>query len=254
MRIVPIFIIFACTTAILCSCSNAKKVLYFQDIETKKQLEAFQNYEPLIKKDDLLSIIVSGPNKDVTMPYNLTLGENALNTSSTISYLVDAEGYISFPILGKIHVEGMTRRQLEDYLTYRISKDVKNPIVVISFQNYRVTILGEVNSPGTYTMPSEKTTILQALGMAGDLAISGKRSDILLLREKDGNFEYTKIDLRRTDILTSPEYYLCQNDVIYVSPISSRISSGTSPTATASLIFSSLGMILTLVTFFIRTK
>lgn len=246
MKSIPIFLTFACITAIVCSCSSSREVLYFQDIENKRQLNAFQNYEPLIKKDDLLNIIVSGPNKDVTMPYNLTLVENTMGVNSTYPYLVDAEGNINFPILGKLHVEGMTRRQLEDLLTEKISKDVKNPIVVISFQNYRVTILGEVNSPGTYIIPSEKTTILQALGMAGDLTISGKRNNILLIREKEGKIESTKIDLRKSDILTSPNYYVYQNDVIYVSPISSRISSGTTPTATASMIFSSIGMILTL--------
>lgn len=249
MRIVLKFFTCACIVAIACSCSTSKKVLYFQDIEKQKNLEAFRNYEPTIKKDDLLSIIVSGPNKEVAMPYNLTLGENAMSGDplrSTISYLVDAEGCISFPILGKIHVDGMTRRQLENFLTEEISKDVKNPIVVISFLNYRVTVLGEVRSPGSYTMPSEKTTILQALSMAGDLSISGKRSDILLIRENNGKYEYAKIDLRKSDILNSPYYFMSQNDVIYVSPVPSRISSGTAPTATASLIFSTIGMVLTL--------
>lgn len=239
---------FATTVALLCSCSTSKKVLYFQDIENKKGLEAFHSYEPVIKRDDLLSIIVSGPNKEVIMPYNLTIGENISGAGdpsrSTIPYHVDANGDIYFPILGKIHVEGMTRRELSAKLIAEISKDIKNPIVVISFLNYRVTVLGEVNSPGSYTMPSEKTTILQALSMAGDLTIAGKRSDILLLREVDGKYEHARIDLRKSDILSSPYYYMSQNDVIYVAPVPSRISSGTTPTGTFSIIFSSISMIL----------
>jgi len=145
-------------------------------------------------------------------------------------------------------VEGLTLRELSDKLTAEISKDVKNPIVNASFENYKVTVLGEVRSPGTYTIPSERTTILQALGMAGDLSLGGKRDNVLLIREVNGKYEHVKINLRKSDILSSPYFYLCQNDVIYVAPTSSRTFYGSSESALIPIITSSLGLIISIAT------
>ena len=124
--------------------------------------------------------------------------------TATLSYLVDSNGDIDFPILGKIHVEGMTRNDLVNYLTEEIGKDVKDPIVYVSFRNYKITILGEVRSPGTYTIDSEKINILQALGRAGDLNLTAQRQDILLLREVDGVLTHHRIDLRDSSGEISP--------------------------------------------------
>lgn len=244
--------IVLCLLAIglLGSCATPGRILYFQDIGKNRALTASRDYEPVIKKDDKLRIIVSAPNKDVVAPYNLTLSGNTGTTASVMPYLVDADGYINLPTLGLMHVEGMTRRQLEQKLTYIIAQDVVDPIVNVSFENYRITILGDVNSPGTYTMPSERTTILQALGMAGDLTLTGKRNNILLLRETADGYEYVKIDLRKTDILTSPYYYLAQNDVIYVAPSTARISSGTSILP----IFASIGSLASIILAVIAIK
>lgn len=237
MKITLKFLIGIIITMLLCSCASSKKVTYFQDIDEKQNLTAFHNYEPKIKKDDKLSIIVSGPNKDVVTPYN-----NEKNT-----YIVDINGYINFPVLGKIEVEGLTLQQLSDKLTTEISKDVKNPIINASFMNYKITVLGEVRAPGTYTMASERTTILQALGLAGDLTLGAKRSDVLLIREIDGSYKHIRIDLRKSEILSSPYFYLCQNDVIYVAPTSSRTFSGSSQSSFIPIITSSLGLVVSLV-------
>lgn len=217
-----------CVCVLWVSCSTSHRIVYFRDIDKASVPAAARNYEPVIKKDDLLRIVVSAPNKDVVAPYNLTMTDHASNTGSVLPCLVDLDGYVNLPTLGPTYVEGMTRRELERKLTQIIAQDVVDPIVKVSFENYRITILGDVRSPGTYTMPSERTTILQALGMAGDLNITGKRKDILLLREKGDGYEYVKFDLRRTDILASPYYYLSQNDVIYVAPNTTRITSGNS--------------------------
>ncbi|MDU1891692.1 MAG: polysaccharide biosynthesis/export family protein [Dysgonomonas sp.] len=224
-------------TILLGSCSSSKNVTYFQDIDKKTNLTAYHNYEPKIKKDDKLSIIVSGLDKEVVAPYN--------NDKS--AYIVDINGYIHFPVLGKIRAEGLTLRELSDKLTTEISKDVKNPIINTTFLNYKVTILGEVSAPGTYTMPTERTTILQALGMAGDLTLGAKRNDVLLIRETDGNYEHIKIDLRKSDILSSPHFYLCQNDVIYVSPTSFRTFSGSSKSTLIPIVTSTLGLVISLI-------
>ncbi|NDV67943.1 polysaccharide biosynthesis/export family protein [Dysgonomonas sp. 25] len=224
-------------TFLLSSCSSYRDVAYFQDFEKIGQLAAFQDYEPKIKKDDMLNIVVSGPNKDVVAPYN----------NEKKSYIVDIEGFIDLPVLGEIQVEGLTLRELSDKLTADISRDIRNVTVNVSLANYKITILGEVRKPGTYTIESERTTILQALGMAGDLTFDAKRSNVMLIREIDGEYKYIKIDLRKSEILSSPYFYLCQNDVLYVTPTSTRAFTGSSQSSIIPIITSSLGLIISIV-------
>lgn len=252
---------FACIMVALVasSCSTSKEILYFQDISEVQPKELNTAYEAVIKKDDRLAIVVSGSDKTVTAPYNLTLGEmgNSVSTTSTdpersvLTYLVDPNGNIDFPILGTIHVEGMTRNQLVNYLTAEIGKDVKDPIVYVSIKNYKITILGEVKSPGTYTMDSEKITLLQALGRAGDLNLTAKRDGILLIREENGKEMHYTLDLRSAELLNSPQFYLQQNDVIYVPASSSRVVNATLASGVLSTTFSSVTTAISLVTMII---
>lgn len=230
------------------SCTSYKDIVYFQDIDDVQLKQMTTEYEAVIKKDDRLTIVVSGPDKLVTAPYNLTLGEMSATGSfssteperATLSYLVDVNGDIDFPILGKIHVEGMTRSQLVDYLTAEIGKDVQNPIVYVSFKNFKITVLGEVRSPGTFTFDSEKINILQALGKAGDLSLTAERDGILLIREVNGVQTHNKIDLKDSHLLDSPYYYLQQNDVIVVPPSPTRVTTATTATGIWSVILSSI--------------
>ncbi len=238
---------FVIVIATMASCTSSKDILYFQDIEQANLQKLTNDYEAVIKKDDRLSILVSGPDKTVTAPYNLTLGEMSTSgggsyanpETATLTYLVDKNGDIDFPILGKIHVEGMTRNTLSAYLTEQISKDVKSPVVYVSFKNYKITILGEVRSPGTYTMDSEKVTILQALGKAGDLNLTALR-EIMIIREVEGTQTYATIDLKSSDILNSPYYYLQQNDVLYIPPSATRVTTATTATGIWSVVLSSI--------------
>lgn len=229
-------LILAAAILAFSACTTSKQILYFQDIQDRELGQLTKEYEATIKKDDRLAILVSGADKSVTAPYNLTISEIGPTSSSTeperstLSYLVDSEGNIEFPILGKIHVEGMTRNQLVEYLTQEIGKDVKDPIVYVSFKNYKITVMGEVKAPGTYTFDSEKVSILQALGRAGDLALTAKRDGIILLREIDGVQKHFTINLKNSDILESPYFYLQQNDVLYVPASSMRIASATAAT------------------------
>ena len=157
------------------------------------------------------------------------------------------------PGIGRIKVEGMRRTELVDYITKTLIERglVKEPVVSVSFQNYRVTVLGEVRNPGTYTMPSERVTILQALGMAGDLALQADRHDIILIRDEDGKQVHYKIDLTQSDILNSELFFMHQNDVLYVPQSAKRIASGTTPTGLWSIILSTLSTLVTVATFFI---
>lgn len=229
------------------SCTSYRKIMYLQNIDDVELQSAQQSYEAVIKKDDRLTIVVTGPDKTVTPPYNLTLFEVGTTggTSSdperaTLSYLVDANGDIDFPTLGKLHVEGMTRNQLVDYLTTEIGKDIKDPIVYVSFKNYKITVLGEVRTPGTFTFDSEKINILQALGRAGDLNLTAQRNNILLIREENGKQNHYTIDLRDAHLLDSPYYYLQQNDVIVVPPSPTRVASATTATGIWSTVLSSI--------------
>ena len=250
-------VIFVIVAIIITSCATSKDIVYFQDIN-ERQLKALTNeYKAVIKKDDRLAIVVSGPDKLVTAPYNLTIGETPTNGDPlrvTLSYLVDPQGNIEFPILGTIHVEGMTRNQLVEYLTKEIGKDVKDPIVHVEFRDYKITVLGEVRRPGTYTFENEKVNILQALGMAGDLQLSAQRDGILLLREENGVQKHYNIDLRNSDILQSPYFYLQQNDVIVVPPSATRVASATTATGIWSVLLSSLTTLITVISFIIRVK
>lgn len=238
----------------LTACTSAKEISYLQDIDSVHLNDITSRYEAKIQKDDLLSIIVSGPDKQVVMPYNLTLYDNTTTgtynpENSTLPYLVDNEGNINFPILGKIHVEGMTRTQLAHYLMSEISKDVKDPIVYVSFKNFKITILGEVKNPGTYNINSEKLTIFQALGQAGDLTLSAKRDDILLIREIDGKNTYHRIDLRSASLLNDDYYYMQQNDVLIIQPSAKRITAATTNTVTWSVIVSAISSLLAILSF-----
>lgn len=250
MRITPMrtkpFLTFILAASILCGCTTSKEIVYFQDLDEVTLKSLTTEYEAVIKKDDLLSIIVSGPDKTVIQPYNLTLGEMTTTSGSTdpekstLGYLVGPDGCINFPILGKIKVEGMTRSKLINYLTQEIGKDVKDPIVYVSFKNYKITVLGEVKNPGTYTIDSEKINILQALGKAGDLLITAKRDDIILMRELDGKQTHIRIDLKTSAILESPFFYLQQNDILYIPPSASRVSQGTTATGIWSIVLTSI--------------
>lgn len=235
------------------SCSTQKDILYFQDIDDVTLKELTTEYEAIIKKDDRLAIIVSGPDKTVTAPYNLTLGDgdHMYSEGSLLTYLVDSDGYIDFPILGRIYVEGMTRNQLANYLTRRIGEDVQDPIVNVTFRNYKITVLGEVHAPGTYTMDSEKISLLQALGRCGDLTLNAKRDGIILLREENGVTRHYKINLKKAHTLDSPEYYLQQNDVIYVPASATRVANATTASGVLSTVFSSLSTAMALTTFVI---
>lgn len=252
-----VFVLLLAFVAVF-SCTTQKEILYFQDIDDITLKRLTNEYEAIIKKDDLLTIIISGPDKTVVQPFNLTLGENLTGGSmdperSTLAYLVDPKGMMNFPQLGMIKVEGMTRNELRDYLTKEISKYVKSPIVYVAFKNYKVTVLGEVRNPGTYVMDSEKITILQALGKAGDLLITAERDGIILIRELDGQQFHIKINLTSADLLQSPYYYLQQNDVIYVRPSASRITQGTTATGVWSVILSSITTIVAMVSLIFST-
>ena len=232
-RKIPLWIGYILFASLLFSCASPKDILLFQDIERLTEYSEAQRNNPTIREDYLLIITVSAPDMEAVRPYNLLIETrpmysstyNLSSNSQQQSYLVDSEGNIEFPILGRQKVAGMTRAELVDHLRKLISRDVRDPIVNVRIVNYKVTILGEVSRPGTYTIDGERITLPEALGLAGDMTIYGKRDNIIILREVDGKKDHRIIDLTTIESLNSDYYYLKQNDVVYIQPNEAQIQS-----------------------------
>lgn len=217
---------------LLTSCKTSNQITYFQDIDKRssEQITGKEiNYEAKIAVDNQLSILVSSIDPNAVSIFNLPLtsylavGQTDVTSTPTIqTYLVDNKGEINFPVLGKIKAAGLTKSELENYLQKEISAYVKSPIVTIKIQNFKVSILGEVNSPGTKIINNERISILDAIGIAGDLTIYGERTNILLIRDNDGKKEFHRFDLTSSELLASPYFYLQQNDIIYIEPNKAR--------------------------------
>ncbi|MEM7485798.1 MAG: polysaccharide biosynthesis/export family protein [Bacteroidota bacterium] len=227
-RFLIVFVIF------LSSCASRQDVVYFQDAGTFETLISDNAFSPKFKVDDLISIHVSTLNPEASAPFNLVVGISqdaganpGIGGGQQVSYLVDKDGEIDFPVLGKIKVEGLSQEELRVKLRGLLSEYLKDPIINIRILNFTVTILGEVQRPGTYPVIGEQITILEALGLAGDLTIRGIRNNVLVIRDFDGTKVYTRIDLTSKEAMKSPVYYLTQNDVVYIEPNNSAVSSST---------------------------
>lgn len=200
-----------------------------QDIDNVASMTTENYAPPVIRPNDILIINVAAFDMEAAAPFNLVQpARNLMQVRNMANrevqgYLVNDDGTIEFPVLGTVEVGDLTRKELVNYLKKEISTYIKNPIINIDIVNYKVTVLGEVNRPGTFTIPDERITILEALGMAGDLNIYGKRDNILVLREENGVRTYSKIDITKSDFIESPFYYLKQNDVVYVQPNSAQV-------------------------------
>ena len=214
------------------SCASKKDILYLQDIEKYEASNDSTFNDIRIQKNDLLSIIVSSTDQQSSLPFNLPVVSSSSGGNLTVTsnqriqtYLVSENGFIDFPVLGSIEVLGKTKEEIISFLKEELLKYIKDPIVTLRITNFNISILGEVNRPGTYLVSNERINIFQAISLAGDLTVLGKRKDILVIREKDGKKTYNKIDFTSKETLVSPYYYLHQNDVIMVSPNRAQVQS-----------------------------
>lgn len=232
----------------LSSCVSRKKIVYFQNDEID-QTKVSNSYKTIFKPDDLLQITISAQDLEAVKPFNLPVVTYSLATDRAIgnpiqqSYLVDNKGEIDFPVLGKIKIGGLSRSEAITLLKDKLSPEyVKNPTINIRINNYKITVLGDVQKPGSYTIPNERITILEAIGLAGDLNISGERSNVNVEREENGKKKIYTVDLLSKKIFTSPVYYLQQNDVVYVVPNNAKSQSASYNQNTG--LFISIGSIL----------
>lgn len=214
------------------SCASRKDIVYYQNIDGMNAQQNANSYEVKIQPDDLLMIIVSAEDPEIAIPFNLTSVTipNTANIQAAVgqqtlqSYLVDKDGNIEFPVLGKLQVGGLSRTEVLQLLKDKIAVYIKNPIINLRIINFKVSLQGEVNMPGTYSVPSERVTLIEALSMAKDLTIYGKRNNILVVREINGVKSYNRVDITKADFISSPFYYLAQNDVIYVEPNKTKVN------------------------------
>jgi polysaccharide export outer membrane protein len=251
----PFLIVF-----LLFSCASRKDVVYYQGVDGMAPQEKSNSYEIKIQPDDLLMIIVSAEDPEIAMPFNLTSVsvQSAGNLNSAVGqqtmqlYLVDSAGSIEFPVLGKLKVGGLSRSKVLLMLQKKIGVYIKNPIINLRIMNFKVSVQGEVNSPGTYNVDSERITLIEALSKASDLTIYGKRDNILIIREIDGFKSYSRVDITKADFINSPFYYLAQNDVVYVEPNKTKIN-GAAIGPNTGVIISITSILITLITLIITT-
>lgn len=242
------------------SCASRNDIVYYQNIDSLNNKEKLATYEIKIQPDDLLSIIVSAEDPEIALPFNLRSiavaysgKQDAVSGQQTLqSYLVDANGVIEFPVLGKLNVGGLSRTEVLQLLFQKISVYIKNPTINMRIMNFKVSMQGEVNVPGTYTLDSERITLIEAIAKAKDLTIYGKRNNILIIRDINGVKSYNRVDVTKADFINSPFYYLAQNDVVYVEPNKNKIN-GAAIGPNTGVIISISSLLITLITLVITT-
>ncbi|GAA4457271.1 polysaccharide biosynthesis/export family protein [Nibrella saemangeumensis] len=219
----------------LVSCISQKEIAYFQDEspESQEQVLTITNrYVPTIQPSDILSIYVSSLNPEATNFFNpYAPAERVASAptqpgqiSTSVGYLVDNEGMVELPLLGKIKLAGMTTVEAREVVREKLKVYLKEPTVNIRFLNYKVSVLGEVARPSLFNVPNEKITLPEALSLAGDITIYGRRDNVLIIRETNGKREFARVNMNRRDLFQSPYYYLHPNDVVYVEPGRGRVA------------------------------
>ncbi|QIL75342.1 polysaccharide biosynthesis/export family protein [Hymenobacter sp. HDW8] len=245
-----------CLLLLLNSCNATRNLVYLSDLKENKEYreEITNKNDPQIQPDDLLSITITSLSPESNILFNNGVMQPAGSNSSIVStnrtpdgYLVDKAGNINFPVLGRVKLAGLTKEQATEKMTSEIKNHVKNPIINIRFLNFKITVVGEVNRPATFTIPTERISIIEALGMAGDMTSYGKRENVLIIREKNGERRATRVNLASKDILNSPDFYLQQNDIVYVEPIKAKALQGGASSFYTPLITSAISIILSVI-------
>lgn len=245
-------------SCVFSSCVNTRKIIYFPNIGNGSVVQSATDIESVIQKNDILSINVSSPNETATLMFNNTqtvISSTATGSiSQSIGYLVNSDGNIDFPGLGTISAMGLTKKQLTQKISSELvgKKLLIDPIVNIRYLNYRVTILGEVSRPTVISVANEKISLLEALGLAGDLTIYARRDNVLLVREESGKKVFRRINLNSDDFFSSQFYYLKTNDIVYVEPNKVRAATASGYQQNLPVLFSALSLLVIIAQYFIK--
>lgn len=216
------------------SCISPKSIVYFQGDTLRYSVDTIrQSYTPTVQPNDLLSIVVGSLSPESDVIFNvpnqyttsaMSYGSAGGTRQQSLGYLVDSEGNIEMPLVGKVHIQDLKTQVAADTIRQRLLKFLREPTVTIRSLNFKVSVLGEVNRPAVYVVPDEKITLPEMLSLAGDLTIYGRRDNITVIREENGLRQYAKVDLTSRDIFDSPYYYLHKNDLVYIEPIKARMT------------------------------
>ena len=246
LYLLPLFVILLCTA----SCSSYRKIPYFQNLDrATANAEPIANQAPLlVEAGDILGINVSSLNPEASSVFNYNLGRvNGNNYDNSpgnpvIGYLVDAKGEVQLPLVGAMQVAGLPTAAIGDHLKQRLVSYLREPVVNIRLLNFKISVLGDVLKPDTYTVQNERINVLQALSLAGDLTITAQRTSLLLIREAAGQRRYIPLDLTSKALFTSPYYYLKNNDVLYVQPDKTKFATVDRGYRNVSLVLSGLSI------------
>jgi polysaccharide export outer membrane protein len=214
---------------LLASCGSQRKVTYFYRLNSKDSASINKIFESApdskIVKGDILAITISTLDPEAALPFNLPFisyasptSNQVYNTNTLQTYLVDTEGDITMPTIGAIHLEGLNKIQAVSSIKEKLNPYLKNAVVNLRFQNFKVNVIGEVARPGQYIIENERATVLDVLALAGDMTIYGKRNNLLVIRENNGKLQFERINMNDEELFESPYYFLQQNDVVYVEP------------------------------------
>ena len=225
-------------------CVSPKKINYFQNEKGQKFNEKVVTYEPTLQIGDILSINVASMSPELALPFNLFESQGS-NNQRPLPYIINADGEINFPSIGKFKVAGLTTKEVTNELTKKLLPYLSDPIINVRLVNFKITVLGEVRNPGSYNIQNERISVFEAIGLAGDLTIQGKRNTITLIREQNGKRSMIPMDITNNEIFNSPYFYLAQNDIIYVESNKTKInSSGVG--ANTSVIISTLSLLVSI--------
>jgi len=233
------------------SCATKDDVVYFNGMSSADNSIGLDSYSPTYHIDDELVIIVNALDSEAARPFNkasVSVSTDLLDARGREriqTYRIDPDGNVNFPVLGKLKLAGLNRSQATILLQEKLTDYIKDPIVDIETVNYRITVLGEVARPGTFTATNERITLVEALALAGDLTIYGERENVLVIQDYDGKKTYTRVNLKSDDLFNSPVYYLSQNDVVYVEPNKTRAKNSAIGAQTGVLL-SSLGLLISM--------
>lgn len=232
------------------SCINTRKAKYFPDALDGTIATNTPIPEAVIQQNDILSITISSPNEEASAILNTepARGTEGIATSATLGggagYLVGVDGSVQLPLLGPIKAAGLTKEELQKNIVRIIleKKLLVEPLVSIRFMNFRVTVLGEVNRPSVVSVPNEKISLLEAIGLAGDITIYGKKENVMVIREDGSRKTITRLNLNSNEIFTSPYYYLRSNDIVYVEPNKAKVASAGRSNQWLPILFSGLSL------------
>lgn len=246
MKILSLFLV---CSLLFVSCQPQRNLVYFSDASSNSSVSSkiLNKGETKIQQSDVLNITVSSLSAESNALFN-----GIHNPETKEGYRVDKAGNVNIPLAGSIKLDGLTISQAENKIAGELNRYIKNPIVNVQFLNFKVTVIGEVNRPSSFTIQNDQINLLEALGMAGDMTAFGKRENVLVIREVNGERSMMRMNLNKRDILNSPYYYLKQNDVVYVEPDEAKAASVNSNNKVLPIIAASVSVIAVLVRAFIQ--